>query len=372
MTSSIAATAPANSFRRFVARVWDDPDTRSVAIGIAGVLLVHLLVWLFAPSVLRTEATLGLARPHASSRQFDIELEPETFAKAPPKPPPPSQFVETNPDAPENTPDNTINFGARNQQVAQEKPTPDGKSDRPALEGKKDFESNQIVDGRLTDPLENVEIAPAPPVPPTEAIAPAPRAEQNPLTGFDKKEGENELTYGSNVAKIPEATRAVPEKIDGVKNAPLFDGATAMRPAVDPQRPQPRPQLVRQAQTRPAILAENKFGTTNVGPTAIDARWSNYGAYMQRLIDTVQIQWERIIIESKIMTRGASVSVKFVLSADGTIARIVKVDSHAPDEAYSLACVSAITDRAPYGPWTADMKAVLGEEQEMTFTFYYQ
>jgi hypothetical protein len=30
------------------------------------------------------------------------------------------------------------------------------------------------------------------------------------------------------------------------------------------------------------------------------------------------------------------------------------------------------TDRAPYGPWTDDMKAVLGSQQEMTFTFYYQ
>ena len=36
------------------------------------------------------------------------------------------------------------------------------------------------------------------------------------------------------------------------------------------------------------------------------------------------------------------------------------------------ACVSAITDRAPYGPWTDDMKAMLGSQQEMTFTFYYQ
>jgi hypothetical protein len=36
------------------------------------------------------------------------------------------------------------------------------------------------------------------------------------------------------------------------------------------------------------------------------------------------------------------------------------------------ACMSAITDRAPYGEWTDDMKAVLGEQQEMTFTFYYQ
>jgi hypothetical protein len=36
------------------------------------------------------------------------------------------------------------------------------------------------------------------------------------------------------------------------------------------------------------------------------------------------------------------------------------------------ACAAAITARAPYGPWTDDMIAVLGEEQELTFVFYYQ
>jgi hypothetical protein len=55
----------------------------------------------------------------------------------------------------------------------------------------------------------------------------------------------------------------------------------------------------------------------------------------------------------------------------GRIAEIVNVDSTANDTA-SRACVSAITDRAPYGVWTDDMKAVLGAKQEMTFTFHYQ
>ena len=59
------------------------------------------------------------------------------------------------------------------------------------------------------------------------------------------------------------------------------------------------------------------------------------------------------------------------MDSKGLIARIVNVDSTAKDAA-ERACMSAITDRAPYGEWTDDMKAVLGEEQEMTFTFYYQ
>jgi hypothetical protein len=65
------------------------------------------------------------------------------------------------------------------------------------------------------------------------------------------------------------------------------------------------------------------------------------------------------------------VTVKFIMDDEGKIARIVNVDTTASETA-SRACVSGITDRSPYGPWTDDMKAVLGDRQEMTFTFYYQ
>jgi len=34
--------------------------------------------------------------------------------------------------------------------------------------------------------------------------------------------------------------------------------------------------------------------------------------------------------------------------------------------------VSAITDTAPYGDWTDDMIAILGNEQSLTFVFYYE
>ena len=103
-----------------------------------------------------------------------------------------------------------------------------------------------------------------------------------------------------------------------------------------------------------------------------DARWSAYGEYLRRLIDTVQLQWERIIIDRKVLApSGTFVVVKFILNSEGKIARIVNVDNHSTDSGAG-ACVSGITDRAPYGPWTDDMKASLGEEQELTFAFHYQ
>ncbi len=371
MSQTLAPPPPATALRRFFRRMWDDPDSRSTLIGVFGVLLIHLLLWLIAPGLLRIEHVGSIARPHASPREFSIELAPDTFTKAE-RAPDPFKFVETNPDAPTNEPDKTTNFGAHSQQVAQEKPTPDGRSDRPATEGKKDFESTQILSGQLRQPMEELPTPPAFETPPAPETVATPRAEQNPLPGFEKTEGENKESYGSNVAKIPDNARPVPERVEGLKDAPLLEGTMAMQPAIDPQRPRPRPQITKQPQVRPAVLAENKFGTSNIGNIAVDAKWSNYGSYLQRMIDTVQIEWERILITRKTYPPSSTtVTVKFVLDSEGRIARIIDVNNQSTESA-AAACVSGITERAPYGPWTSDMIAMLGQQQEMTFTFYYQ
>jgi hypothetical protein len=214
--------------------------------------------------------------------------------------------------------------------------------------------------------------------PPTEAreaekLATAPKQEQNPLTGLEKREGDDKDGFASNLSKLTDNTKPIPNRIEGAKNAPAIQDAVAVeQPAIDPTRPRPRPQVVRQQKTRPAIFTENKFGTSNIGPMAYDAKWNNYGAYLQRLIDTVQVQWENILISGRIYPPGGStVTVTFILDSEGKIARIVNVENKSSEQA-AHACASAITDRAPYGAWTDDMIAMLGKQQEMTFTFYYQ
>ena len=374
MSQTIVTPPLGTVLRRRLARMWQEPETRSTLIGLAAVILFHLLLWGGAPHLMKFDAIPVAPRPADRPRDFSIELSPEIMARAQqPKPADPFKFVETNPEAPENTPDKTNNFAAQNQQVAQPVATPDGKSDRPAMEGKKDFESNQIVNGRLSQPTEiSPPVAPPVEVPPAEKTVAPPRAEQNPLSGTEKFEGENKDGIGGSLAKRLDNARAVPERVEGVPDAKQIDGATSMQPAIDPRRPMPRPQLVKTVQARPAILAENKFGTTNIGNIAVDARWSNYGQYLQKMIETVQIQWERIIISQKANpVNGSRVTVKFIMDDQGRIERIVAVDTTA-NEVATAACVSGISDPAPYGPWTDDMKAVLGSHQEMTFTFYYQ
>ncbi len=170
--------------------------------------------------------------------------------------------------------------------------------------------------------------------------------------------------------------KASPEKRDAAESKPentLASRSEGSRPsAIAPVSPPLTPKKLTKKPVRPAILAENRFGTTNIGPTAVSALWSNYGSYLRRTIESVQIQWETFLGESKVYPgSGSTVTVKFIMNSRGQITKIVSHQSTASDEA-TRACISAITKPGPYGEWTDDMKAVLGEQQELTFTFYYQ
>jgi hypothetical protein len=350
----------------------DDPDVRSVQIGLAATLLIHLIVLLLAPRILSVNAAHTAPIVHAKPKPFHISLAP-TLTPPKKKPvAPPNKFVETNPNAPENIPDNTRNFSNRNQQVAQEKPTPNGKSDMPTTEGRKDIQSTQIVDGRLSKPEESVPVQPQPLVPPRPASPEVPKALQNPLSGFEKTKTDTGQGAATSAAPLADNARPIPRKIDGTRDAPLAQSSSPAVPEIDPKHPQPRPMLERHV--RPAIFAENKIGTSNVGLQAADARWSNYGVYLQRMIETIQIEWDRLVGDSKTYpTPGTIVSVKFIMNSKGEIARIVSVDTPTgASEQAKASCVAGISARSPYGPWSDDMKAALGSEQELTFTFLYQ
>jgi hypothetical protein len=353
--------------RRLAPWLSDKPETRSVQIGVLGTVLIHLLLLLFAPRMFKASRAHA-APPKHVNRVFNIELAP------PPKPPPPARarmkYVEANPNAPENTPDKTDNVSDRNQQVAQEKPALKNKSDMPTQEGRKDIPQQQIVTGNLEKPQENVPTPP--PTPPKAALAQTPRKEENPLAGIDKSQGASPDGFATNIGKNPDNQQLIPQRIDGVKEGPQMSNFSAGLPQIDPKHPQPRREV--EIHVRPAVFAENKFGSANVGVTALDSRWSNYGVYMKRLTEAVQIQWDKILDESAIyQASGNSVSVTFILNSKGGITSILKVDNtDGTSDAAKQACVAGVSLPAPYGPWTDDMIAMLGTQQVLTFTFYYQ
>ncbi|MCF7689506.1 MAG: hypothetical protein K9N01_14540 [Cephaloticoccus sp.] len=358
--------------RRRMPRLSRDPEVRSIQIGVLGTVLVHLLLFLIVPYLLKFEHTGALGTVPVAP-QFNIELMPEETMPLPEvkETPPPFKFVEVNPDAPDNVPDTTENFGAQNQQAAQEKESPDMSSDRPALDGQTEIQTDRIVSGQLSPQTPPMPSAPPQEEQPAEQEQTmAAKREQIPLSGYEKSPDSTAEGYGSNIAQLPDGDHTVNEKMEGMKDAPLTPSATSMTIRINPSKPLPRPTLEKRA--RPAIFTENKVGTANIGPTAVDARWSNYGQYLQQLIETVQIQWDRILIQSQVYpTSGTRVVVKFMLNSKGEVSRIIGVEGTAGDLG-KQSCVGAITTRSPYGDWTEDMISVLGNSQEMTFTFYYQ
>jgi hypothetical protein len=351
-----------------------DPDRRAVVVGLLATLFLHLFLLLVAPHLLE----LGMVRerpagaePEKARPVFTVELPPEE-QPAEKKPTTPFKFVEVNPDAPENVPDDTANFGAQNQQVAQEKPTPDGKSERPAIDGQEKIKSTQIVDGTRAQSQQAIPVEAAPEViRQIQQAAALARAAANPLTGFEKLDGKEVDSIGSiKVGAFDPDAKAVPEKIEGEVDG--VEDSTSLAIRIDPSHPMPR-QVLEKA-NRPGIFEKNVLGTKNVGPIAVNAKWSEYGAYLQKLIDAVDARWQDQIRASKhYPAPGSEVIVTFVLNAAGEVTQIKKTEGTAGEQATNWS-VSAISPGAgfSYGEWTPQMIAVLGDKQELTFYFLYR
>lgn len=380
---------PATGFRRKI-------DRRSIIIGVVGALLLHVCLILFGPrleDVMMTHGDATWTRSEARSPTFDIEMFPDDYFQPPE--PPPQKFVEINPDAPDNPPDRTNQFSSQNQQVAQEVPDPDADPANESPASKSDQEeapdSTAIVSGNRQEPAPPV-IAPpptpdeAPPDTPEEqfttdpSLAHASSAEAvDPLAGIEADMGDNENGIGTNVVKLPENPRPVDEKVEGAKENfdPRATPNATPGPAVyyrpDPNAPKARPQLAG-SQLRPAFIANNVNGTANMGVIAHNALKTAYGEYLNRIIDTVDIKWNMDIrekLESRVSfpLDGSRVKVEFILHKDGTVT-IGTVDGSA-GLLWNRVAVEAIAARSPYGKWTDDMIAILGDQTPITFTFHY-
>lgn len=359
------------------------PDLR---VGLVGTVLVHIaLVGLFfALPDDWLHSDLASLKPE-ESRDFEIELTPAVLQPVEPAIPP-QRFVEVNPAAPDNVPDDTNLFGAQNQQVAQPVPTPDGDSNTPALDGDGKAGATAIVSGLTKEPQppspsEVLAQAFTPPEQPSlvpEKPAPneAPAKATNAPAGGEQILGESDGGVGSTVTSLPPTPGAETgaENVQGAADgARTGSGYFAGTPVIDRNRPMSRPRLSESAvNARSAPTIKNEFGSKNIGAVAYSAKWSAYGEYLQRLIDSVQAQWERLILRSIYYpASGTTVKITFTLDSTGAVTEIKEMSAEGGVLAKRL-CVSAISERAPYGEWTDDMIAVLGKEQEITFTFFYQ
>ncbi|MEY4307605.1 MAG: hypothetical protein RJA95_973, partial [Verrucomicrobiota bacterium] len=152
---------------------------------------------------------------------------------------------------------------------------------------------------------------------------------------------------------------------------PPGPGKSAAKPAPAPVAANPdRPRASVPSGTT-GLLLRNAVGVSRAGAVGIDARFSNYGDYTQRMLEAIQSSWWSIIERSKFegVSRGR-VTVRFRLHRDGTVtdAEILRNDV---TRVMSLACKDAVMAPAPYDLWRADMVAMFGESDTVTINFLY-
>lgn len=356
-------TEKTRDWRALTAAVYRGFPRRRFLAALALTLLLHLAVYEASPSLLTAlSRTVVPAKPAEIVRAEKFEeipetLLPEEFRKKP-------QFVPVNPNAPTATPKDDANLSAADQRAAQENPDPDSRSRTPTNDGELE-DSRAVTEAVL--PRELLPPEPRAPASPPAAPAPEPRvpaAEETPRSaGADVAVEGGEIAAGDDAPKTDEKKDAAETAEE--KNLAGESAADAL------PDPQPRPQIVPRAGLN-SITMRSNTAVNEIGTCSLDAKFSEYGDYTQRMLEAIQAAWYITVWRSAIVQPPAVVVVEFTLHADGTIdgARVVYSDASDPA---TYACLDAVVSRAPFERWRADMVAVVGGESETgRISFYYR
>ncbi|WP_309400726.1 hypothetical protein [Cerasicoccus maritimus] len=393
---------------------------KTVPIGLAVTILLHLLaVWIFPWN------EIGIIE---KERPANPPLEVEFL----PPPPPMPEFVETNPMAPEEKVE-TDKIAAADTAAAQEVPDPTQDNDSPAVDGEM-LDSQKIVTGDLTAeqaPPSPDMSEPAPemqPAEPTEQqeqpqeMAEQPPTEQQPTEQQEPVEEPKEQTVEAEqpeyldqpiadtdpgmedqkaleVPEEPEAEEGIlaavetgeaeqkteetveetaqPEQAENdrlqvyMEEVMTPEASQQASPSSEP-RPQARPRLnFVQASSGP--LKMERRATNRAGAISVDAKFDKFGAYLQRMIEAIDMQWQLMVrSQSTIMAElGSRVVVKYTINQQGEIIGMEVLFSSASRAATAI-CIEAIQSRSPFGVWTKEMVQTLGEQQSITITYYFR
>ena len=299
----------------------DDPiDLRAAAFAAVASLGLHLLLLWLLPGTFRQ--VVAIVRP------VEVLTAPVKIDEA--RLPPKLRFAETNPVANQAVPKTAPFTSSRNQTAAQ--PVPEKMPSNSAL-------------------------------PKSAGTSPEIRLAQGKPRSIDQSQAQ--------------PTPAPAISMAGPKSAPPpGPGKAAARPApkaapaptpVDPERP--RASI---PSGTAGLLLRNSVGVNRAGAVAIDARFSQYGDYTQRMLEAIQSSWWSIIERSQFegVQRGR-VTVRFRLHRDGTVTDAT-ILSNEVTRVMSLACKDAVMAPAPYDIWRADMVALYGESDIVTINFYYR
>ena len=293
-------------------------DLRSAAIAVAVSLGLHLLLlWVLPDSF---QKVVAFVRP------IEVLTAPVKIDEA--RLPPKLRFIETNPLANQAVPKTTPFTSSRNQTAAQ--PVPEK------------MPTNS-------------------PLPKSEGTSEQLRIAQGKPRSIDQSEAQPAAQASVSMAAPVKAT------------PPPGPGKSAAQPS-----PAPVPVAANPDRPRASVpsgtyglLLRRPVGVNRAGSIAVDARFSNYGDYTQRMLEAIQSSWWSIIERSRFegLSRG-NVIVRFRLHRDGTVTDAQVLGTEVT-RVMTLACKDAVMAPAPYDIWRADMVAMYGESDTVTINFIY-
>jgi outer membrane biosynthesis protein TonB len=299
----------------------DDPiDLRAASFAAVASLGLHLLLlWVLPDSFRQAVVFVRPAEVLTAPVKIDEARLPERL-----------RFAETNPVANQAVPKTAPFTSSRNQTAAQ--PVPEKKPTNSAL-------------------------------PKSAGTSPEIRLAQGKPRSIDQSQAQP--TPAPVVAMT--GPRSAPPPGPGKPAAKPAPKAAPAPVAADPERP--RASL---PSGTAGLLLRNAVGVNRAGAVAIDARFSQYGDYTQRMLEAIQSSWWSIIERSQFegVQRGR-VTVRFRLHRDGTVTDAA-ILSNEVTRVMSLACKDAVMAPAPYDVWRADMVALYGESDIVTINFYYR
>lgn len=296
------------------------------------------------------------------------------------------RYVEVNPEAPENEPDNKNNYSFRSQQAADENPE-DSSSDTPDAGG--ETTTGKIVQGSVeqSEPIalesgtystnnnpkegeESQKNADRPVVSMQPDLPPPPLSTMQELAAEDGSGSSSERADVNK--KVVEGTESDTEinlyRTDVTKQSQETPVETADN--ASQAKPLPRQRVKLPPDLTYGQLTRSKGSVGRRGKLAMDATFSQFGEYEQQFYVAVQAGWYQEIEFYQPIDISARVVVRFRIKSDGTIEDVTVVHSTAGEIA-TLICQAALTKRSPFRPWTEEMVQVFGRERVMEVAFYY-
>lgn len=301
----------------------DSFDLGSTVIAVLASLCLHLLLVLLLPETFRTQVAV-LSRP------IDISVAPMVVPEN--RLPPVLRFAETNSQANRAVPEKAPFVSSRNQTAAQ--PVPEKAPTKSALPKS---------------------VGTAPDV--IKVAQGVPRAMSTPAAE-SAEAGTSSAAVGPLPGKKPDPEAKPAEK--------TVERKVAVQAPRDPERPRATVPV-----GTTGLMLRNNVGVNRAGAVAVDARFSNYGDYTQRMMEAIQSSWWDIIERSRFETvsRGRAV-IRFRLHRDGTVTDAEILFSEVP-RIMALACKDSVMAPAPFDAWRSDMVAMFGEADTVTITFHY-